>query len=174
MAAEIPSLAAAGRYAAGAPADGDRRPGPMPSLRDIVPGPLPSLPTRLARTAGVAAAWALGVLPASLGWQRCTLALLFHQPCPGCGMTRAVHLLVAGHLEASLQMHPLAVPVLAVWGVFMGATLWATWTQGTPLALLVGRLGRGALIALAVVYAAMFVLWGLRWFGLFGGPVAVG
>ena len=30
------------------------------------------------------------------------------------------------------------------------------------------------IIAIVVVYAAVLVLWTLRWFGLFGGPVPVG
>jgi hypothetical protein len=88
-------------------------------------------------------------------------------------MTRAVRLLGAGHVEASLQMHPLAVPALAAWMMFMAATVWATWTQGTPLAALKLRLGRVTLIAIVVVYVASAVLWALRWFGLFGGPVPV-
>jgi hypothetical protein len=70
-------------------------------------------------------------------------------------------------------MHPLAVPALAAWMMFMAATVWATWTQGTPLAALKLRLGRVTLIAIVVVYVASAVLWALRWFGLFGGPVPV-
>jgi hypothetical protein len=88
-------------------------------------------------------------------------------------MTRAVRLLAAGHVEASLQMHPLAVPALAGWLGFMAATVWATWTLGTPLEALKVRFGRVALAAIVAVYVAAFVLWGLRWFGFFGGPVPV-
>jgi len=88
-------------------------------------------------------------------------------------MTRAVRLLAAGHIEASLHMHPLAVPALAVWMVFMAATVWATWTSGTPLTVLKSRQGRVTLAAIVVVYVAAFVLWALRWFGFFGGPVPV-
>jgi hypothetical protein len=135
--------------------------------------PLAPAPRRALRAVGVAAVWALGVLPSAFGWQRCTVATVLHRPCPGCGMTRAVRLLGAGHVEASLQMHPLAVPALAAWMMFMAATVWATWTQGTPLAALKLRLGRVTLIAIVVVYVASAVLWALRWFGLFGGPVPV-
>jgi len=88
-------------------------------------------------------------------------------------MTRAVRLLAAGHVGASLQMHPLAVPAVTTWMAFMVATVWATWREGTPLAALSARPGRLALTAIVVVYLAATVLWGLRWFGLFGGPVPV-
>jgi hypothetical protein len=88
-------------------------------------------------------------------------------------MTRAVRLLAEGHIDASLQMNALAVPAFAVWLAFMAGKVWATWTVGTPLAALQARSGRVTLAALVVVYIAATVLWGLRWFGLFGGPVPV-
>jgi hypothetical protein len=70
-------------------------------------------------------------------------------------------------------MHPLALPVLGLWALLMVTTVWTTWTLGTPLAMLTGRHGRPILAAIGIVYAAVFVLWTLRWFGLFGGPVSV-
>lgn len=70
-------------------------------------------------------------------------------------------------------MHPLAVPVVAVWMAFVAATVWTTWASGTPLAVLKGLPGRLALVAVVFVYVASLVLWGLRWFGFFGGPVPV-
>ena len=149
--------------------------GPAASMWDLDDARQAPLPPRrrAARAAGVAAIWALGVAPAALGLQRCTVAAVFHRPCPGCGMTRAIHLFVAGHLDASLQMHPLAVPAAATWMIFMAGTVWTTWTAGTPLAVLQSRQGRATLLAIVVVYAAAFVLWTLRWFGFFGGPVPV-
>ena len=88
-------------------------------------------------------------------------------------MTRAVRLLAAGHVGASLHMHPLAVPALGAWAAFMAATVWTTWAQGTPLAALKARFGRFSLTAIVVIYLAATVLWALRWFGFFGGPVPV-
>jgi hypothetical protein len=88
-------------------------------------------------------------------------------------MTRAMHLLLHGDVAASLRMHPFAVPVLGVWLLFMGSTVYATWTAGTPLEFYKGRFGWTTLAVMVVVYAATLVLWILRWFGLFGGPVAV-
>jgi hypothetical protein len=128
---------------------------------------------RALRALGVAAVWAVAMLPALLGWQRCTVALLLHHPCPGCGMTRAMRLLLAGHVEASLRMHPFAVPVLGVWLLFMASTVYSAWSAGTPLTFYRDRFGRITLAILVVVYCATFVLWLLRWFGYFGGPVPV-
>jgi hypothetical protein len=133
----------------------------------------PRLRVRVLRALAVAGIWAVALLPAALGWQRCTFATLVHRPCPGCGMTRAMHLLLAGHVESSLRMHPFALPVLGVWLLFMASTVYATWTADTPLAFYKGRFGRSALAAMVVVYAATLALWILRWFGLFGGPVPV-
>ncbi|HEY8041572.1 MAG TPA: DUF2752 domain-containing protein [Polyangiaceae bacterium] len=135
--------------------------------------PLPSVRRRLARAAGVAGVWAVSALPIALGWQKCAIATLIHRPCPGCGMTRAIHLLQAGQLDASLRLQPLAVPVLAVGLLFIFSTVWTTLRLGTPLHVHKSRLARVTLGIAAVVYGAAFALWMLRWFGYFGGPVPV-
>jgi hypothetical protein len=129
---------------------------------------------RSLRAAGVAVAWALVALPTALGWQRCALAVLFHVPCPGCGMSRALRLLVSGHPGASLRMHPLTVPVLVAALLLMTATVRTTFASGSPFLVHHTRLGRLAIGAAIVVYAAMFALWVLRYCGCFGGPVPVG
>src|SRR5581483_1902942 len=48
---------------------------------------------RQRQVGGFAVLGAVGVA-AALGWIRCPLAALYHIPCPGCGMTRAMVLLV--------------------------------------------------------------------------------
>jgi hypothetical protein len=116
--------------------------------------------------------WAVAVLPASLRVQRCSFAKLFHRPCPGCGMTRAIDLLLLGDWRASLHMHPLAVPMVVAGGGFALSTVWTTFRHGMPL-VHKSTFGRVALAALAVTYVATFVLWILRCFGDFGGPVPV-
>jgi hypothetical protein len=50
--------------------------------------------------------------------------------------------------------------------------VWTTFVFGLPL-VHKSVLGRVALGALALVYVATLVLWGLRWAGYFGGPVPV-
>ena len=126
-----------------------------------------------ARRAALAAlVWLAAALPAALRWQQCGFARMFHMPCPGCGMTRAVTLLLAGDWRGSLHMHPLALPVIAAGAAFALATVWTTYVYGWPM-VHKSRLGRAALVALAVAYAASILLWILRWLGYFGGPVSV-
>jgi hypothetical protein len=132
------------------------------------------LSRRLLPAMAVGASWVAAALPTSLGWQRCGWAALLHIPCPGCGMTRAIKLLAAGRLEASLRMHALAVPALAVGLSFAVATAWTTYERGTPLFFFKMRFGRATLASAMVVYAAALVLWVLRWVGFFGGPVPLG
>ena len=136
--------------------------------------PLPALRRRLLRAAAVAGVWFVAGLPAALGAQRCVIATLFHFPCPGCGMTRALRLLAAGHVGASLRMHPLAAPVLAAGALLMASTIWATVAVGSPIRLHRTRSGRAALAVAIAVYAAALGLWVLRWLGYCGGAVAVG
>ncbi len=124
------------------------------------------------RAALAALLWVAAALPAALRWQQCGFARMFHIPCPGCGMTRAVTLLVAGDWRGSLHMHPLAVPVIAAGATFALATVWTTYVHGWPM-VHKSRLGRASLVGLAVAYAASIILWGLRWLGCFGGPVSV-
>jgi len=123
---------------------------------------------------GAVALWVAVVAPAVLGWQRCALAALFHVPCPGCGMTRAITLLAAGRVGASLRMNALAAPAFLAAFALAVATIASARRLGTPLAVHTTRPGRAAIAGAAVVYAAAVALWGLRWLGWFGGPVAVG
>lgn len=88
-------------------------------------------------------------------------------------MTRAIKLLVAGDARASFAMHPLAVPTLGAGALLIASTVWATWALGSPVRVHKTSVGRAAMASGLVVYGATFVLWVLRWFGLFGGPVAV-
>ena len=52
----------------------------------------------------------------------CLSRRLFHLPCPGCGMTRALAHLAKGEWSAAVRDHPLA-PALALEGL-LG---WAIW-----------------------------------------------
>jgi hypothetical protein len=129
---------------------------------------------RAARAVAVAGAWAIAALPLALGWQHCPVAMIFHRPCPGCGITRAIELLVGGHVSASIRMHPLAVPALAALALLASSTIRATLETGSPALFHRDPLGRVALAALAVFYVGALVVWGLRSFGYLGGPVSVG
>jgi hypothetical protein len=144
---------------------------PMPSAFDARPS-IPPLGTRALRTLGVAGAWLFSALPLVVG-VRCNVARFLHAPCPGCGMTRAVHLLEAGDVVGSLRMHALTVPIALTSAFFAAVTLWLTFTIGTPLRILESRVGRASIILLLSVHVASVLLWVLRMFGLFGGPVSV-
>jgi hypothetical protein len=100
------------------------------------------------------------------------MAAVLHVPCPGCGTTRALALLARGDWGASLRLQPLAVPMLGAAGLVVLATVRTTLRSGAPR-LEGSRLGRWAVGVAASVYGAAVLLWGLRWLGLFGGPVAV-
>jgi hypothetical protein len=128
---------------------------------------------RVGRASAVAGVWGLSALPVLVGWQRCPVAALLHRPCPGCGMTRALELLRAGHFDASLRMHPLALPVLVAGVLVAAATVWSTYAAGSPVRVHRTPFGRAALGLAAAVYGALVVLWILRAAGHFGGPVPV-
>jgi len=128
---------------------------------------------RPTRALGIALAWAIGAVPVALGLQRCPVAVFFHASCPGCGMTRAMHLLFHGEVLASLRMHPLALPSLAASGLIMLATTWVTLERGTPTDLMRVRFGRFAAWTFLAVQAVTFAFWAARMLGAFGGPVQV-
>jgi hypothetical protein len=136
-------------------------------------GPLPARPRRLRRAAAVASVWVLCAIPVAMGWQRCPVATFLHEPCPGCGMTRAIRLLLRGDVAGSLRMHPLAVPVLLVGVMIATASVWSTGSMGSPVRAMQSRVSRVALWVAVAVYAATIALWALRWAGWFGGPVSV-
>ena len=102
----------------------------------------------------------------------CPTAMLLGLPCPGCGMTRALLLLLTGNGTGALQLHPLS-PAVAALGLGYATTItaarvWPAYDLGrhltsertrTRLALCGG--------------AAMILVWGLRFFGHLGGPAPV-
>lgn len=53
----------------------------------------------------------------------CPIQQLFHKPCPGCGLTRAVGHLSRGSLSNSLEMHALAIPYLIVFSLIGAAAI---------------------------------------------------
>jgi len=124
-------------------------------------------------TALVAFVWTIAALPFLAGAMRCPTAQLLHFACPGCGMTRAFHLLAGGDVRASLAMHPLAVPTALAQIGLAAATIAATLAFGAPWTLLRARWGRAAVGVAAFVMVADLVLWIARIFGALGGPVAV-
>ena len=148
----------------------DAKPGPSMWDPDE---PLAPPSRRALRAGSVAAAWVLSAVPVPTGIQTCPAARVFHEPCPGCGMTRALKLLASGQLDASLRMHPwrcrLSSPACSSWRRPSGTTL----TLGSPLHVVRRRLGRAAIGALIPRSTPPRSSSGYALFGFFGGPVPV-
>jgi hypothetical protein len=58
--------------------------------------------------------FALSPLPSGEHFTICPLSLAGFEHCPGCGLGRAMILLLHGHVSESINMHPLAIPALAL------------------------------------------------------------
>jgi hypothetical protein len=129
--------------------------------------------SRAARSVGVGLVFLLGALPAALGRMRCPVAVFIGRPCPGCGMTRAVRLLLFGDVMGSLRMHALAVPSALSTLLVVLATIWATFRRGSPLDIWRLRGGAAVIALFLAVNGANLLLWAARWFGACGGPVPV-
>src|SRR5580700_4327229 len=115
----------------------------------------------VARALALATVWLVSALPALLGVARCPSARWLHVACPGCGMTRAIHLFVRGDLAASIAMNPLAVPIsLSLFAVAL-ATVLLTLERGSPLSLFESRPARAAVISFVVLEVLSVVVWAL-------------
>ena len=104
----------------------------------------------------------------------CPTAGLLGLPCPGCGLTRATLLLLQGEFAAALSFHPLVIPLAPM---YFGALGWfalelvrgperPTWSPRWITQRWFSMFG-------VVVLFATMAVWGLRFFGYFGGPVPV-
>ena len=129
--------------------------------------------SRMWGAVGVLALGGLAVAPAVLGLQPCLFARILRLPCPTCGLTRAMQLLIAGHLDASVRMHPLAIPLVAAFAAIAFSIATAALTRGSVHQFHRTWHGRAALVLFGAAYAAAVALWVLRFFGAFGGPVSV-
>ena len=97
----------------------------------------------------------------------CLTAALTGLPCPGCGLSRAGEALVSGDLVTAMQFNPLApliVPIAAV-GFVHGAVRYVVFGRT--------NYARWVPWAVGALLAALVVVWIARFFGAFGGPVAV-
>jgi hypothetical protein len=141
---------------------------------DLVNARLSEDRTKAIRMAAlVAFVWTIAVLPFFVGAVRCPTAHLFHFPCPGCGMTRAFHLLSLGQIKDSLAMHAMAVPTLLAQAVLAIATIASTFRFGAPWSLMRASWGRAAVWIIGIVLVLDILLWIARAAGAFGGPVPV-
>ena len=131
--------------------------------------PLPFLPRALLIAAGIAA---MGLLVA-FGFVKCTFAELFHIPCPGCGMTRSVLALLHFDFRGVFRYNPFGPVHVGITAWIMGRSLVAIARDGSLASVDRSGEGKWMLYAFIGLQIAQLVLWGLRWFGLFGGPCPV-
>lgn len=99
----------------------------------------------------------------------CPVHAIAGVPCPTCGMTRAVRLILHGDLAGANAMHPLVwvvVPWLSLVFVLETVGYLKTGAWGGAKRMF----PRSGTITLAIA-ALVFVLWIARFMGAFGGPV---
>lgn len=102
----------------------------------------------------------------------CPVAIVAHQPCPGCGLTRATLAALSGDLHTAFHFHPLVFLVTPVIAVSFAFNAFAYVRRGQWFATekLAGKWVNAGWITLGVL---VVLLWIARFFGAFGGPVPV-
>lgn len=108
----------------------------------------------------------VGALLYFVGWP-CPVRAVTGVPCPGCGMTRAVRLLLAGDAPGATRMHPMVWLVVPAALALLVMELRGYARTGRWGRSLDARAARGVMVALAL---ATFGVWLLRFAGWFGGP----
>jgi hypothetical protein len=94
-----------------------------------------------------------------LGLPPCGFYVVFHKPCPSCGMTTAFTWMMHGHPVRALQAQPAGVAVfLAAMALFFYLP-WAWWRKRPPVQVLEAR---GFLPAVLALIAIILVVWGVR------------
>ena len=97
----------------------------------------------------------------------CPTRVLFHVPCPTCGMTTAARALLHLDFVAATRAHPLALVVIPFVALLSAVEI-ASYVRS-------GRLGtcterKAVRIAGLAMCTALFVVWVARFLGAFGGP----
>jgi Protein of unknown function (DUF2752) len=131
-----------------------------------------SLPRSAVAAMYVVGVFAFAILVGS-GVMRCPFAVLTHHPCPGCGSTRAVRALLSFDFAGAMRLNPIAPLVALFTGIIAVDAFFLILREGHVRDLAVRGPGAWALRALLVCLVLEIPVWALRFFGLFGGPVAV-
>lgn len=102
----------------------------------------------------------------------CPFAVLTGQPCPGCGLTRATLALLRGDVAGSLHFHPLAMIISPLVAGIVAYDVAVYVRRGRSAATQTLQ-GRWVTVGAVVLGAVAVAVWVARFFGWFGGPVAV-
>ncbi|MDI1475678.1 DUF2752 domain-containing protein [Polyangium sp. y55x31] len=152
-------------------------PVPVPHAPHPYPVAHPSAPPRpkgsaLGRAARLAAVGAVLGVAVAVRFPLCPFALITRHPCPGCGLTRAALALATGDLREAVHFHPLVIPIVPIVALLalQGSYNYVRHGRWYTFAFQQTRFVTLGSIVLAV---AMIAVWFARFFGAFGGPVAV-
>ncbi len=63
-----------------------------------------------------------------LGLPPCPSVLLFHRPCPGCGLTTSISAVLHGDVALSWSAHPFGIPLYSLWTLTAFACGFGWWT----------------------------------------------
>ena len=100
----------------------------MSAIATISPPPLPA-PTHarfwiLLSLMAIGAVYVYSVDPMSTWTPSCAFYEMTGLYCPGCGLTRAVHALLHGHVAQAIRFNPVMIFVVPAVGVRL---LWDAW-----------------------------------------------
>ncbi len=101
----------------------------------------------------------------------CPMVNLMGRPCPGCGLTRATFACLHGQFGEAARLHPLvffATPIVVIC-----AALAAHSYVKRGKVRFSAPAARLLMPPLKALYAALILLWIVRFFGVLGGPVPV-
>ncbi len=129
------------------------------------------------KRAGMVALFVLPILGLLLtSFPLCPVAAVFGIPCPGCGLTRATLDILHGNLSAGLHMHPLVMLVGPLYIGGVGASLYEFIrgpVPGRTQGPIVRWFGRYIGAVAGITFALLIIVWVVRFYGYFGGPVPV-
>ena len=128
---------------------------------------------KLRRAAVIGVAYGLIAVWFLSGVQTCPTAATLGVPCPGCGLTRATLAAARGDFAEAFTLHPLfwlISPVLI--GLLLAVAL--GYIRGRTALPYLDRVSPRTITIVGVAFSLLtFGVWLARFYGAFGGPVAL-
>jgi hypothetical protein len=94
-----------------------------------------------------------------LGLPPCGFYVVFHKPCPSCGMTTAFAWMMHGRPARALEAQPAGVAVFLAAAFLFVYLPWAWWRGRAPVQILETK---GFLPTVLGLIAIILVVWGIR------------